>query len=207
MSSPIQEQFGQRVIQAFTDFARADLKLPDELEADEFAHVGDAGMRKCMAQVLYGARWLYKLGLATLTRGEERAAHVRAQLLDYTSIIEGLLSDMIAHAIRNGHTKGTAYQWNDPDVKKRPITWSTAAPEAALRKSSLWWLIRVATEFGIISQALADDLNKLRAQRNDVHIRQMATLGPGAFLSQSKHAYGLVTQTLRATQKWRAAHT
>ncbi len=206
MSNPIQEQFGERVIQAFTDFARADLKLPDELEAEEFAHVNDAGMRRCMAQVLYGSRWLYKLGLATLTRGEERAAHVRAQLVDYSSIVEGLLSDMIAHAIRKGHAKGTAYEWHDPDVMKRAIKWNTAAPEAALKKSSFWWLIRVARDFGIISQVLADDLDKLRRQRNDVHIRQMATLGPGAFLNQSKHAYGLVTQTLKATQKWRGAH-
>lgn len=206
VSNPIQEQFGERVIQAFTDFARADLKPPDELEADEFAHVGDAGMRRCMAQVLYGARWLYKLGLATLTHGEERAAHVRAQLVDYSSVIEGLLSDMIAHAIRKGHAKGTAYQWNDPDVKKRPITWTTSAPEAVLKKATFWWLIRVAREFGIVSRTLADDLNKLRGQRNDVHIRQMATLGPGAFLNQSKQAYGLVTQTLRATQRWRVNH-
>lgn len=46
MSKPIQELFGDRVIQAFADFARADLRSPDEMEADEFAQVNDAGMRR-----------------------------------------------------------------------------------------------------------------------------------------------------------------
>lgn len=206
MSKPIQEQFGERVIQAFADFARADLKSPDEMESDEFAHVNDAGMRRCMAEVLYGSRWLYKLGLATLTRDEERAAHVRAQLVDYASIVEGLLSDMIAHAIRKGYAKGDAYLWRDPDVKRQPIRWNPATPEVVLKKAMFWWLIRVAHEFGIVSQQLADGLQRLREQRNDVHIRKMAKLGPGAFLNQSKVAYGQVLATVNSTKRWRANH-
>lgn len=206
MSRPIQEQFGARVIQAFTEFARVDLKSADEMVRDEFSHVSDADMRRCMAQVLYGSRWIYKLGLATLARDEERAAHVRAQLVDYASIVEGLLSDMIAHAIRNGHTRGDAYLWRDPDVKKQPVSWTSAAPEVLLRKASFWWLIRVACEFEIVSRQLADHLQKLREQRNDVHIRKMAKLGQVAFLSQSKTAYRLVLDTVSSTKRWRARH-
>ena len=120
-NKPIQEQFGEKVIEAFAEFARADLKTAAELRADDFSHVSDAALRTSLAQVLYGARWVYKLGLALLTKDEERAAHVRAQVVDYASVCEALLSDCLAHAIRRGHTIGTDYQFSDPPRRRKPI--------------------------------------------------------------------------------------
>jgi len=105
MSKPIQEQFGAQVIDVFAAFARADLKTPAQLEADEFSHVTDDSLRMALAQVLYGVRWIYKLGPALLTKDEERAAHVRAQIVDYASVCEGLLSYCVAHAIRTNATE------------------------------------------------------------------------------------------------------
>ena len=119
---PIQEQFGQEVIEAFAKFARADLKTPLQLKADEFSHVADQALREELAQVFYGVRWIYKLGLALLTKDEERAAHVRAQIVDYASVCEGLLSYCLAHAIRQNHDIGTAHHWSDPDRRAKPIT-------------------------------------------------------------------------------------
>jgi hypothetical protein len=101
---PIQEQFGQQVIDAFAKFARSDLRSPADLAANEFSHISDASLRKHLSEVFYGVRWIYKLGLALLTKDEERAAHVRAQIVDYGSVSEGLLSHCVEHAIRNGHT-------------------------------------------------------------------------------------------------------
>ena len=118
---PIQEQFGQRVIDAFADFARSDLKAPAELAADEFSHVTNPDLRQRLAEVFYGVRWIYKLGLAMLTEDTERAAHIRAQIVDYASVSEALLADCLAHAIRNGHTVGTAYTYKDPDIQRQPI--------------------------------------------------------------------------------------
>jgi hypothetical protein len=116
---PIQEQFGQQVIDAFAQFARSDLRAPDELEAHEFSHVSDATLRRRLAEVFYGVRWIYKLGLALLTKDAERAAHVRAQIVDYASVSEGLLADCLVHAIRNGYTTGTGYTFDDPNRKLR----------------------------------------------------------------------------------------
>ena len=150
---PIQEQFGQQVIDTFAEFARSDLKSPTELEGDEFSHVTDATLRRRLSEVFYGVRWIYKLGLALLTKDAERAAHVRAQIVDYASVSEGLLSHFIAHAIRQGHTRGIAYTFRDPDKQLRPITWNAANPEPTLRRQSLWWFIRIARDFGIINSA------------------------------------------------------
>jgi hypothetical protein len=206
MPRPIEEHFGERVIQAFADFARADLKPPADLARDEFAHVSDISLRTALAQVFYGVRWIYKLGLALLVRDEERAAHVRAQIVDYASVCEALLSYCIAHAVRNGYTSGLTWRFADPDTQKRPISWDPTAPERALRKQTLWWLIRIAREFAIISTPLAGELDWLREQRNTVHLRERASLGKTAFLNQSKRAFTLTTRLLVQTKTWKGTH-
>lgn len=202
---PIQEQFGQQVIDAFAQFARSDLKSPDELENDEFSHVSDATLRRRLAEVFYGVRWIYKLGLALLTRDAERAAHIRAQIVDYASVSEGLLADCIAHAIRNGHTAGTGYMFRDPDRQQLPIRWNTANPEPMLRRQSFWWMIRIAREFGIINADLEAELDWLRTQRNTVHLQERSAVGKIAFLNQSKRAFSAVTRAIRQTKTWKTA--
>ncbi len=206
MVKPIQEQFGQRVIDVFADFARADLKSVAELEADEFAHIGDTNLRHHLAQVFYGSRWIYKLGLAMLTTDEERAAHIRAQLVDYASIVEATLSDAIRHAIVNGHTAGDGWNWKDPDKKTQRIRWNTARPDLLLGKQSFWWLIRVATDFGVLTKPFDGKLNRLREYRNQVHVRQRAAVNASGYLGQSREAYELMYKTIAATKHWRDVH-
>ena len=119
----------------------------------------------------------------------KRAAHVRAQIVDYASVSEGLLADCLTHAIRNGYTTGTGYTFDDPDRRKRPITWNVANPGPTLRYRNFWWMIRIAREFGIISAALAEGTHWLRDQRNTVHLQERSAVGRTAFLNQSKRAY------------------
>lgn len=205
-SRPIQEQFGQDVIDAFARFARADLKTPDQLEADEFSHVSDATLRRHLCEVFYGVRWIYKLGLALLTTDTERAAHVRAQVVDYASVCEGLLAYCLAHAIRNGHDVGTGYQFRDPDKRSKPIAWNTANPGPMLRRQTFWWMIRVAREFGIINASLEADLDALRKARNTVHLQQRSVVGKTAFLNQSRRAFDTAMKSIRQTKSWRSSH-
>jgi hypothetical protein len=202
----IQEQFGQQVIDAFAQFARSDLKSPEELEVDEFSHVGDATLRRRLSEVFYGVRWIYKLGLALLTRDAERAAHIRAQIVDYASVSEGLLADCLAHAIRNGHTAGNGYLFQDPDRRLKSIRWNTASPETALRRQTFWWMIQIAREFGIINTALEAELDWLRKQRNTVHLQERSAVGKTAFLNQSRRAFDAVTRTIRQTKTWKGHH-
>jgi hypothetical protein len=204
-SKPIQEQFGQEVIDAFARFARADLKTPDQLEIDEFSHVSDATLRRHLAEVFYGVRWIYKLGLALLTTDAERAAHIRAQIVDYASVSEGLLADCLAHAIRNGHVVGTGYQFRDPDVRNQPITWNTANPGPMLRRQTFWWMIRIAREFRVISPSLETDLHVLRKGRNTVHLQQRSVVGKTAFLNQSKRAFDTAMKATRQTKAWKSS--
>jgi hypothetical protein len=202
----IQQQFGEKVIEAFAGFARADLDDPARLRAQSFDHIADGQLRTELSQVFYGARWIYKLGLALLTKDEERAAHVRAQIVDYASVCEALLSYCIAHAIRRGHTLGTAYRWSDPDHQNHPITWHAPQLERTLARQTLWWLVRISHEFRIINLGLERELQWLREQRNTVHLRARAAIGPTAFLNQSRRAFEITTESIRQTKLWRAAH-
>lgn len=202
----IQEFLGERVIQGIAEFARADIKQPDALEADEFAHVSDLALRRRLAEVFYGARWIYKLGLVVLVRENERAAHVRAQVVDYASIVEGLLGDSLAHAIKAGHARGTGYQWRDPHNRKSPIVWSPATLQDTLEKQTFWWRIMIARDFRIIDAGLERDLQWLRTRRNTVHIRGATAVGRTAFLDQSKRSFDAVMATARRTRAWRTSH-
>jgi hypothetical protein len=203
---PIQEQFGSRVIEAFASFAREDLDDPTHLEATTFAHVSDARLRRELSQVFYGARWIYKLGLALLTKSEERAAHVRAQIVDYAAVCEALLSYCVSHAIQNGYMRGTLHQWVDPVTKLKPIAWNITTPDRQLSKQSMWWLAKVALDSQIISSGLESELQWLREQRNTVHLRARASLGPTAFLNQSKRAFEATVRAIDETKAWKVAH-
>jgi len=202
----IQEQFGDKVIEAFAEFAREDLDTPDELEAHTFDHVTDSKLRRELCQVFYGSRWIYKLGLALLTKEEERAAHVRAQIVDYAAISEALLSYCLVHAMKRNYAIGDAYKWNDPGKKKEPLTWDMANPERLMSKRSMWWLVQVARSFNIITTTLEGELQWLREQRNTVHLRARAALGPTAFLNQSKRAFLATTGTITQTKNWSNGH-
>lgn len=202
---PIQEEFGQVLIDAVITFARADLKTVDELQRDEFSHVTDASLRKALAEVFYGCRWVYKVGLALLTKDAERAAHVRAQLLDYGSVAEGLLSHCIEHAIRGQHTRGNLHEWRDPDKKKTPINWDATNPAPQLEKQSFWWLIRIAEGFGIMDAPTKTAVDRLRNLRNVVHLRRAAT-GPRAYLNEAQRAYESVLRLVRQTKTWCKKH-
>ncbi|WP_089843770.1 hypothetical protein [Granulicella pectinivorans] len=74
---PVQEQFGQAIIDAVVKFAASDIETPVQIQTQHLAHVGNANLRQRLSEVLYGARWIYKLGLALLVKNEEQMAHVR----------------------------------------------------------------------------------------------------------------------------------
>lgn len=201
----VQIELGQRLVEAVAGFARADIPKLTEISRDLFHHVSDPDLRGTLAEVFYGARWIYKLGLTLLTEDVERSAHVRAQIIDYGAITEALLSDVLAHAIDRGQTKGTGWQFDDPDHKKKPINWAASDVARLMKKRSYWWLIRTAHDFAVLGAPLANNLDWLRQKRNDVHLRSLATTRR-MYLDQSKRAFQCVIMTAEATAQWKGRH-
>jgi hypothetical protein len=198
LPKPIQEQFGQTIIDAFAGFARADLENVAALEARLFHHVSNAPLKRRLAETLYGARWIYKLGLALLVANEEQMAHVRSQILDYGAVCEGLLHDMIDHALRVGMT-GTRYTYKNP----RLLTGPYPTTPTQITNQSFFWMIEVAKDEHIINHNLYLALDRLRLERNTVHVHAR---GYRAFLNTSRWAFGLVERVARQTQGWKAAN-
>jgi hypothetical protein len=204
VTKSIQEQFGQELIDAVARFAKKEIDTPAQLELEEFKHVSDIKLKKALAETLYGARWLYKLGLALLANGNEQSAHVRVQVIDYASICEALLADMIAQAHISGKLLGTQYQFFDVR-QKRPMNWAVADPTASIHKTTFEWRIKVAEESKIIDSKLATNLHTIRNNRNSVHLTLKIREGVTYFSGMAKRSHTAVYELIKQTQKWVAA--
>lgn len=199
----VQENFGEKIIEAVRDFANEDLKSVNELQLDEFSHVSDVPLRESLAATFYGARWLYKVGLALLVRDAEQMAHVRAQVMDYGAVCEGLLSDALLHALTTGRMRGAKYQlfkFGDPTAV---INWRVANKLNQLTRQSFYWHIEVAEEEGIIDAPLRRRLDAMRKERNTVHMRARTY---NAFLGTSKSLFETTLVAIGQTKAWRRAN-
>ena len=203
VSKIVQENFGDAIISAVEAFAKNDLQTVDQIENAQFSHVGDPQLRRALAETFYGARWIYKLGLALLVKNEEQMAHVRAQILDYGAVCEGLLSDCILHALNGGHMNGTKYQYRDTVNLNNGINWNVQDKLRQLTKQSFHWHIEVAQEELIISAAAAARLHGMRRERNTIHLRERTYR---AFIGTSKTLFGTANEVITATKAWKQAH-
>lgn len=203
MAKVVQEKFGEAIIEAVDSFARKDLRTVDQLQLAEFAHVADPQLRRALAETFYGARWIYKLGLALLVRDHEQMAHVRAQVLDYGAVCEGLLSDCLLHALDLGILAGQKYRYGDTAHLARPINWQVQSKLTQLRKQSFHWHIEVAEEENIVTAAVARKLHAMRTERNTIHLRERTYR---AFVGTSRTLFETTMEVIAATRAWRAAH-
>lgn len=199
---PIQETFGDAIIDAVRNFARADIYNIPQIEQRFFSHVSERKLRRTLAETLYGARWIYKLGLALLVQNEEQMAHVRCQVIDYGSVCEGLLHDSIRHAAHRNIMTGQKHKYSDTLNLRYQIDWQ-AGIDTALAKKGFHWQIEVAAEESIIGAALADRLHVLRKDRNTVHLKDRTYQ---AFLGTSRDAYQTFLDTVDQTRTWKRQH-
>lgn len=199
---------GNGVIEILRGFVRRDIKTAATYEAEHFSHIDDSHLRRALAETMYGARWLYALGIVTLVKGMERNAHVRVQVIDYSAICEALLGAMTKHALAKGHMGGSAYLFMDPPRNTRalrtPLTAANADRE--LRRRSFYWLIEVAKDEGIIEGAAAKMLHRLRRDRNSVHLLEHAAHGQRYYLDKGRAVKQTLNQTIEDTKAWRATH-
>jgi hypothetical protein len=200
---PIQESLGDSIIETIHRFADTDLDDVQSLQKKYLFHVEDAGLRQRLAETLYGARWIYKLGLVLLVRNEKQMAHVRAQVIDYCSVCEGVLSDMVAHGVAKGYFNGNCYRYHDFRKLASPLDWSPAKRKWTLENRPLAWLIAVAREEQIINQILYEGLEWMRKQRNTVHVRAHTHQ---AYLTMSHSAFQHMASLFKQTQEWKRRH-
>lgn len=201
----VQVGLGEAVVRAIQEFASSDIESVQALESGLFRPVKDSKLRRKLAETLFGARWLYKLGLVTLATKERRAAHVRAQIIDYSAICEATLVDAITHGIVDSHLKGTAWQ----TFRNKPCSWPATASgvRRQIRKErNFYWLIEVGKDEKIFPADLADRLHWLRERRNSVHIAEMAAVDEKVYLSTSRDAFQIMKTCVERVGTWLQVH-
>lgn len=135
-------------------------------------------------------------------KDDEQLAHVRSQIIDYGSICEGLLHDMIRHALDNSIMRGQKYLFTDTANMRNVIRWSRGI-DLNLNKQSFHWHINVSEDEGIINSGLRDRLHQLRKDRNTVHLHSRTYK---AFLGASMSAYKVFLDTVDQTRTWKHRH-
>lgn len=200
----IQERFGQLIIDGFADFAKNGIPDTIQLDTKWFDHIQDAAIRDALCDTLYGARWFYKIGLALQVSNKELYAHVRAQVIDYISISETLLNEMIIHAKTKNKLNGNHWQYKDLTMNpKNKVVWkATTNIRKTIEKQSFAWLILVSEEEGIISNSLASSLQKMRVVRNTVHITERAKNINNYTLNNSSESFKIMQTTINETKSW-----
>ncbi|WP_146190573.1 hypothetical protein [Marinicauda salina] len=199
MANVVQENFGNRIIEAVHQFSKEDLRSVDELKQNEFSHVADNQLQDTLAVTLYGTRWIYKLGLALLVKNAEQLAHVRAQVMDYGAICEGLLSDALHQSITNDLMSGEKYKFRDCRNLKKPINWKVKDKLNQLSRQSFFWHIEIAKDEGIIDEAIQSRLHSMRKERNTVHMRARTYK---AFIGTSKSLFNTTIDTINHIKIW-----
>ena len=199
MPKTIQEELGDRFIAAFRDVASHEI-YDVSYWCNELAHMASGHLKQTVAETIYGARWLYKLGLVFLTRDDEQNAHVRAQISEYSAAIEAILTEMIVYAHDNSRLTGVQY---GVDFKGQPVRWSHhSGKHSVIAKLSFAWIIKVAHEESIITSHLHRELTWLRLRRNEIHL---AARSRYAFTPTSKRAYNALLNTIKSTRVWKPA--
>ncbi|MGE1530700.1 hypothetical protein [Pseudomonas putida] len=202
----IQEQFGQAVIDSFLDFAKSKIPDPDQLDAKWFDHIQEKNIREALVDTYYGSRWMYRIGLGLLVKDRERLAHIRAQVIDYASICETLLSEMIVHGIEKSHLTKTQWEYADFNKSKnKKINWKNIKKTRdRVSKLSFAWYIKVCEEENIIDATLAKSLESQRVLRNTVHLTERARANNTYSLRASDDALKAMQATINQTKKWRS---
>ena len=128
---------------------------------------------------------------------------VRAQIIDYAAVCEGILFDMVRHGIARNLLTGQKWRFGDPARLRQPINWTPAQQGQRLPKMPFYWLSVVALEEGIVTQGCETEMEWLRNQRNKVHVKGGST---ASYLGTSMRAYQAVFLLVRDTRRWRAMH-
>jgi len=202
----IPEHFGKAVMTAISNFAKSGIADESELDSKWFEHVKDNNVRTALCDTFHGARWIYKLGLALLVDGKECYAHVRAQVIDYGSICETLLAEMILHGLEKGKLKGQRYRFAD-NAHHQPIRWAKHSDmRKTIERQKFWWHIAVAKEEGIIDAGLSRELDGLRNVRNTVHLTEKINSNTVYHLNMSARALETLQKTINQTKSWYNRH-
>ena len=146
------------------------------------------------------------MGLIALVENQELQAHLRAKVMEYGTVCEGLLKDIISYGSTHGHLTGKQHEYekkyNPKNLKAQKIDW-TSNKWQTVEKQTFYWLLLVALDEKIISQTVYNSLDKIRLARNQVHPMNS---GQKPTLKSCEKFYIAIEKTCELIKEWKKTH-
>jgi hypothetical protein len=165
---------GDTMLVAMTEWVQHYLNLDDGSDLTSSIHSDN--LRKSAKFSARNARTTYLLAKMTLLDSVERKGIVRTQIIEYGSVAEAILLDVVQSVGVHDSPSGRRPQF-DATGRGQPITWARrglfrvdpARRNSLTYKITFDWLIREAHRIGVIDAALKNRIGWLRRSRNLVH--------------------------------------
>lgn len=178
--------------------------LPGDLQwhVDQFAFIGEQKLRFCLGRAYYSARFIYKLMEATSVSGDERHPFVKFQIMQYSSIFEAVVVNILFGKLAN-HPEVVKLQTH---MAYKPVSalaglsrmkygdediYTCVYRDAKTPRNSIPFRDKVdcAVRIGFVDAAFAGDIKRTYELRNLAHIETEAAKQLEVEIEQSKTAY------------------
>jgi len=187
---------------AIHDYCVRDLPGDIEWHVNEFRFIPETELRKRLGRAFYTARYIYKLGEALSVSGDEQHAFVKFQIVQYASIYEAVISNLLWGAYRN-HPAVVALESHEvlTEVsgfsKLMAATFDGSVVHTAVYKTknklrnniAFRDKVDCAVTIGLVDESYAEEIKELYTLRNLAHIENEAQRQIDVEIEQSKKAY------------------
>jgi hypothetical protein len=187
---------------AIHDYCIRDLPGDIEWHMNEFRFIPETELRKRLGRAFYTARYIYKLGEALSVSGDEQHAFVKFQIMQYASIYEAVISNLLWGSYRD-HPAVVALESHEVLTEVSGFSKSVAATfdgkamHAAIYKTkkklrnniAFGDKVDCAVKIGLVDDSYAKEIKELYTLRNLAHIENEAHRQIEVEIEQSKKAY------------------
>jgi hypothetical protein len=180
---------------------------------NEFRFIPETELRKRLGRAFYTARYIYKLGEALSVSGDEQHAFVKFQIMQYASIYEAVISNLLWGTYRD-HPAVAALESHEVLTEVSGFSKSMAATfdgntvhtavyktKKKLRNNIAFGdKVDCAVKIGLVDDSYPEEIKELYSLRNLAHIENEAQRRIELEIEQSKKAYWRMQPFLAAHQ-------
>jgi hypothetical protein len=202
---------GGTMLAAMREWVHHYLNLDDGSDLTSSIHSDN--LRKSAEFSARNARTAYLLAKMTLLASVERKGIVRTQIIEYGSVAEAILLDVVQSVGMHDSPAGRRPQF-DSYNRGKPIAWDRgglfrvepARSNKLVHQITFDWLIREARRIGVIDVALMRRIVRLRQRRNLVHAVIPTAQRYSDDLASAKTAREIVVELRDACLAFKAAN-
>ena len=192
----------QEIRTAIHEYCVRDLPGPLQWHVDQFAFISDVQLQQRLGRAYYSARYVYKLMEATFVDGEERHPFVKFQIMQYASIYEAVITNLLWGVLEN-HSEVLQLQTHKSYKRVDALAnltkmkygeedlYTCVYRDTKTPKNSIPFRDKVdcSIRIGFVEANYAEDIKQIYELRNLTHIETEAAKQLEVEIKQSKTAY------------------